>query len=437
MKSTLKASDHARALAYGVAIFAAAPACAQSTNTTLIDVTIPDNFDRGRNQSVLERPRPDYDAQPVRVGSFNVLPSVELGVGASDNVYQTNNNKQGDGYGFVKPALVAASDWSLHSLEFAATGNLKRYIDETPRNLSLFAIRGGGRLDLPSGFTVFGEARYNREFESAQTGAVQVFTTGAFSTYDRLFLALRAERQVGQSRITLAFDHTGLDFRPIKTSGLTISQSTRDRVINRATARLEYAFTPSVAIYSQVSYENTDYSIPIAALKGNRDSDGARILVGASFDLAGFMRGKIGVGYGLRNYKLPIFDNVSGFSADVKLEYFPTELTTVTFAASRTIEDTAIGSTSSYNDTRASLRVDHELLRNLLLHGLAEVAWQDYFEAVLKARNYRLNIGAEYFSSRKVRLRFDLNGYHRKDNGTGASSNFYEKSAEFSVIYFF
>lgn len=428
-------------LGYGVVFCltaGAAPAFAQSVNSTLVEVTVPDNFDRGRNQSVLEHPRPDYDALPIPVGSFQVFPRIEVGAGASDNVYQTNDNKRADVFAYAKPAVVAQSNWSLHSVELSAGGNFKRYSDETPRNLSLFALRGAGRLDLADGFTVFGEARYNREFESAQTGAVQLPGTGAFSTYDRAYFSIRGERQIGLSRLTLALDHTDLDFRPIRSTELgTVEQSTRNRVIDRATGRIEYAFTPSVAIYGQASYDNTDYSVPIVALGGNRDSEGVRVLGGISFDLAGFLRGKVGVGYAYRNYALPIFDNVSGFSADVKLEYFPSELTTVTFVASRTIEDTAIGSNSSYYDTRTGLRVDHELLRNLLLHGLAEVAWQNYFEDTLKARNYRLNLGAEYLANRKIRLKFDLNGFHRNDTGTGVGSNFYEKSAEFGVAYFF
>lgn len=438
MIKTLKTSGLSSGIALGLMAGFSLPAHAQSANSTLIDVTVPDNFDRGRNESVLEHPRPDYTPLPIRVGSFNVSPSVEEGIGASDNVYQTNTAKQGDGYAFLKPSIAAASDWDVHALEFSAVGNFKRYFDETRRNLSLFGLKAAGRLNFADGITVFGEARFNREYESAQTGAIILPTTGAFSTYDRAYFSARAERQMGQSRLTVAYDHTSLDFKPLKSTAVgTIDQSTRNRVINRVTGRFEYAFTPSVALYGQASYENTDYSVPIVALGGNRDSEGARILGGVSFDLAGFLRGKIGVGYALRDYKLAIFDRVSGFSADAKLEYFPSALTTVTLSASRTIEDTAIGSTSSYYDTRTGVKVDHELLRNLLLHGQFEIGWQDYFEDVLKARNYRANAGAEYFSNRNMRFKFDLYWYHRKDNGTGAGSNFYEKSAEASVLYAF
>lgn len=424
-------------LAFGLAAVASS-ASAQTAGNTLVETTVPDNFDRGRNQSVLEHPRPDYDPLPIYVGSFQVFPRVEAGLGASDNVYQTNDNKQADGYGFVRPSLVAQSNWSLHYFELGATANLKRYFDETERNLSLYNVRAAGRADMAEGFAVFAEGRYNREFESAQTGAVQLQPTGAFSTYDQFFGSLRVERQVGQSRITLAYDHTDLSFNPIRSTAFgTIDQGIRDRDIDRGTVRLEYAFTPSMAIYGQAAYDDTTYHETIPAFGGNRDSKGVRILGGLSFDLAGFMRGKVGLGYVHRDYQLPMFSNVSGFAADVKLEYFPSELTTVTFVASRTVEDTAIGTTSSFYDTRTSLRVDHELLRNVLLHGMAEVIWQDFFEDTLKARNYRLNLGAEYMANRKLRARLDFNGYHRNDNGTGAGSDFYEKSAELSVVYFF
>lgn len=437
MIKKLKAPSLRCGIVLGLAAGFPMQAMAQS-ETTLVDVAVPDNFDRGRNQSVLEHPRPDYTALPILVGSFQVYPKVEAGVSATDNVYQTNTGERGDAFFSLRPSLVAQSDWALHGLELSAGANLRRFTDETPRNLSLFALRASGRLNFSDGITLFGDARFNRENESAQTGAIQLPGTGAFSTYDRSYFAIRGERQQGQSRITLGYDHTGLDFSPIKSTALgTINQATRNRVIDRVTARIEYAFTPSMALYGQGSFEKTDYSIALPGLAGNRDSQGGRILGGLSFDLAGLMRGKVGLGYAIRDYKLPIFGRVSGLSADAKIEYFPSELTTVTFAANRTIEDTAIGSTSSFYDTRTSVKVDHELLRNLLLHGLVEVMWQNYLDDPLEATNYRINGGAEYLSNRRLRFKFDLNWYHRKDNGVGLSNNFYEKNAEFSVAYYF
>jgi hypothetical protein len=90
---------------------------------------------------------------------------------------------------------------------------------------------------------------------------------------------------------------------------------------------------------------------------------------------------------------------------------------------------------SAYYDTRVSLRVDHELLRNLLLNARGEYIWQDYMGTTLRARNYRAVVGAEYYSS--PWLRVYLNGFinHRHDNGTGIASNYYEHGAELGLIW--
>jgi len=49
------------------------------------------------------------------------------------------------------------------------------------------------------------------------------------------------------------------------------------------------------------------------------------------------------------------------------MEFFPSPLTTVTISAQRLVQDAALGNVSAYRDTRGGLRVDHALLRNLLL----------------------------------------------------------------------
>src|SRR5947207_5799867 len=73
-------------------------AAAQSDGSVLVDTAIPDNFDRDRNVSVLERPHPDYDPLDIRLGGFIFAPHVEMGAGATNNVYLRGVNRVGDGY---------------------------------------------------------------------------------------------------------------------------------------------------------------------------------------------------------------------------------------------------------------------------------------------------------------------------------------------------
>jgi hypothetical protein len=147
--------------------------------------------DRGRNQSVLEHYRPDYQPQGLNVSSFKVFPSLETGGGVSDNVYQTNDARKTDVFGAVKPQLDVRSDWNMHELTFLANTYLRRYVGQTTRDLTLFNVGGQGRFDIGDAGAIYAEARYDRSYETAQTGAVQA-VQGAFSTYNRAYFRCAA-----------------------------------------------------------------------------------------------------------------------------------------------------------------------------------------------------------------------------------------------------
>lgn len=389
----------------GVLLAAAAMALpaavrAQASETTLVPPTIPEGFDRGRNVSVLERPRPDYDPLGIRAGGFLVFPRVDLGLGATNNTYLTNDDKQGSVIAYVAPAVIARSDWSRHQVQLNASGQLRRFLGESRRNEDVLNLGALGRLDAGSFFSLTGEAQFSSQFETPFSGeTVSEFV--ALSRYTRGFLSLRGQYQAGQARVVLAVDHTGFDFDDIELSdNQKRSQKDRDRDIERVTGQVEYAFTPSVAIYGQAAVSFTDYDRPLLNGLANRDSTGFRLIGGFTFDLAGLMRGTVGAGYVQRRYDSPIYDDVSGFSVEARLEYFPTELTTFSLGLRRVIEDSSLGATNAYFDNRLSLRVDHELLQNLLLNATAEFSRQDYIGVDLKTDVYRFGGGARYLVSR-------------------------------------
>lgn len=404
------------AFAFGLS----AQAHAQS-NSVLIEPSIPIGFDTGRNVSVTERPRPDYDAQGIPVGGFNVYPSIEMGGGFSDNVYLTENDKKADGYAFANPALRASSDWSRHALQVRAQGRFVRYFDETPRNENTFFLGGLGRADLSNDYMLTGEAQFTQQYESPINGEV-TGEEAVLSKYQRGFLSMRGEYRSGRFRGVLAGDQTTLDFKEIRfLDGTFDPQRDRDRTINRVTGQLQYAFTPSTGVYGQISYADTNYRSPLSATLVNRDSEGVRILGGLNMDLAGFLRGTVGIGYVWRDYKAPIFKDVKGFSAEAKVEYFFSPLTTFTLAARRVVEDSSIGDSNAFFDNRVALRVDHELLRNLILNAQVDVAHQTYVDSPQKSDIYRISAGARYLSSDTLNLNFQIfyNGRDSSIAGTG------------------
>lgn len=120
--------------------------------------------------------------------------------------------------------------------------------------------------------------------------------------------------------------------------------------------------------------------------------------------MTALVRGEIAVGYIHQDFDNPAFPDISGLGARGQLEWFPSQLTTVTLAAGRSVEDTPLTGAGAYVAGSVGLSVDHELLRNVILTG--RLTWsQDVYEGVDREdRRVSASLGATYLISRNLGL---------------------------------
>ncbi|WP_375285493.1 outer membrane beta-barrel protein [Sphingomonas sp.] len=385
----------------GAALATTAPAvCAAQDSDILIQPTTPPEFSRDRNVSVRERARPDYDALGIRAGGFLVFPRLDIGLGADDNIFLSEENPTSAGYAVVEPGVRVQSDWVRHSLTATANGRFRRFFDYSVRNEDNWSTGLLGRLDATGDLSITGEAQAGRVFESPFSGNVDA-SVSALSSYDYSLLSARAEFRRARNRFALAYNRNRFDFNDVDFGeGTVIDQSNRNRTINGVVAQAERALTPVTSVYVQASYADTAYDTLLAPGIANRDSDGYRVVGGVSMDLPAFLRGTVALGYSWRKFNSPQFRDVSGFSADARVDYFYSELTTFNIRVRRIIQDSQIGVTAAYFDNRLSMGVDHELLRNLILSAAGDVAYQDYIDSKEGFYIYRVSGQARYLISR-------------------------------------
>ncbi|CAN5197951.1 outer membrane beta-barrel protein [soil metagenome] len=387
-------------------------------DSLIVQPAIPACFDRGRNVSVMDRGRPDYQPLGIDISSFKLFPRLGISGGTTDNVF-LNATPVSDGFVNVTPEVDLNSDWSRHELRLTGSAALRRFFNNPIRNQNPFNLAGLGRLDVSSKLFVTAEAQYAEQYETPDTGAISA-NLAVLSTFKRSFLSLRGEYRSGQGRFIMAVDRSHLKFADIPlVNGGSVFQGDRDRTLVRVTPLAEYAFTPSISVFGQLGYTDTSYDQPLATGTPNRDSKMYRGIGGLSFDLAGLMRGRIGVGYSQRNYRSAVYRDIGAFSAEGQLEYFPSELTTIALTASRTVEDSSIRSTGAYFDSRVGLRVDHELLRNLLIDVYGNLAWQDYIDTNSDATNYAVGGIVQYLSNRFLTVEGQVAYSHRSSSALG------------------
>ncbi|SDA36727.1 outer membrane beta-barrel protein [Sphingomonas sp. NFR15] len=404
---------------------AIAPARAQVGESLLLPPVIPPGFNRGRNQSVTELPRRAFDPVGIRVGSFNLLPSIQSGGGATSNTYYT---AQPTASAFITtvPSATLISRWSRHELMVSGTGTFREYLGESRRNEATWQSDVRGRVDLGRFSSVTIEEISSQVNESQFSGEVTP-TVAAISRYRRDFVSVRGVNQVGRTRTTLAADYASFRFRPLPLfDGETRDQSNRDRNVARVTGQFEYAQSPSLAFFVQGSFANQAFRTELSPGVPNLDSNGLRALGGINFDLPGKVRGSLGVGYTRQVFDAGFYKPVGGVSVEGRLEVFPSRLTTVTLGARRSIEITSLGTSGAFWDNRVNARVDREIWRGILVNATGEYTRQSYARTGQTANGYRFGTGARYLSSRKVVLDGSLNYSHRSPT-SGTLGNAYDE----------
>lgn len=341
-------------------------AAAGSAKTAGANATAQNNFTRDRNVSVSQRPHPDYQAQGAHVGSFTLYPKLTTSVESNDNIYAQNTNTTNDTVWHVQPELDLVSNWNRHSLTLYARGSLNRYSSNDSENTDDYAAGAIGRLDITRDAHIDAGASYSYNTEprtspDSPTGALEPTRYGLTSAN------IGATKDLNRLRLSTRLDYAKFNYEDTRSLVSTIDQDYRDRTETKLMGRADYAVSPDTALFLEVIGNKRDYrqDKPVVAL--TRDSSGVQVLAGANFELGSVTRGEIGLGYLKQDYDDPSLKDPSGFGARAQVEWFPTQLTTVTLTGSRSVEESANPTSAAYLSNNIGVKVDHELLRNVLL----------------------------------------------------------------------
>jgi hypothetical protein len=360
----MRARAMAAVMASACALLASSYAAAQDDVALLRDGL----FDRDRNISVAERPKPEYEPLPVRFGAFVISPAITGGLTYDDNIFAADTKGASDGIIDITPSVSLASDWTRNQISGFVRLDQSLYLDHTGEDTTDYATGLSGRLDvrrdlgLASGFDYERDTE-PRTSEASPTGAVHPVQYDLASgwiesskTFDRLRLTARGSIQ------DYAYDNAEA------LGGGEIYQHDQDRTESVAAGSAEYVYSPELSLVTSLTANRRQYR-DAALGEASRTSSGYEATIGVGFDIARLARGDIRIGYLDQTYESRAFKGAGGLALRGKVEYFPTALTTITATANRSVQDSGIPGVAGYVAEAAALQIDHELLRNLVLSG--------------------------------------------------------------------
>jgi hypothetical protein len=410
-------------------------ACAQVEEGLLVQPAIPQDFGGDRNVSVQQQSRADYAQLGVPLGGITLFPSVDIGTGATSNTYNTSNNHIAAPFLYQQGSANLVSGWSRHLLQVSGSTTHREYVGEPQRNEHLWNVGATGRVDVYHSFKIDLNVSMARKAENSFSGEVSP-VVAALSRYRREAGSLKATYTQGRVRAFALIDHADFTFAPIPLrAGGERDQSQRDREVTRVTTQLEYARTPSVSLFAQLGGSRTHYDHLLQSGLPNVDSSAVRFLSGVNVDIAGRVRGTIGVGYSIRDFDAGIYRTVRGFSFETQLEAFPTRRLTLGLTGRRSIEDATVGSFNPYLNTSVTLRSDYELLRNLVLSATGDISHLAFQISRSTTNFYSASGSARFLVSRRLNLRGGLTYRQRppSDNSSSLSEARIETAVTFQL----
>lgn len=350
---------------------------------------------RQSSVSVADRDRPEYDAPGRRLGTFNLNASLDLAVTSTDNLFAAPDGSPSDVDDVIyvaAPMAVLSSNWSRHALTIEGGATFRSHEDFSNEDADENYVRTTGRIDIGENTELRGSARAAHQVTPRTDPDSPII--GDPVEYDRVDSNFGISHRFARFRVSADAARSRYDYDG--------QQGFRDNEETSLRGRLDAELSPRLGLMVQATVDERDYD---ASLPVNYDSEGQAYLVGVTLN-SDLMRGEFAVGQFTREYA-GLTNSFDGVAVSGRVEWYVTQLTTVTVDARRDADD-QIGATSGepYITEEYGLRVDHELLRNVILTGSARFGNRDY-ETIARTDDYlEWQVGADYLLNRNAAVRF-------------------------------
>jgi hypothetical protein len=373
-------------------------------------------------------------------GSFLTKAAVEVWGGYNTNPGRINQPK-GSGFYTVAPELLIASDWTRHSLIADLRGSFTGYgttfpptldcncnppvpvASPVPTSIDTPAFNGkiNGRIDASR------DTRINTELR------MRVFTDNPGSPNIQAGLSkyplattvggtAGVEHDFNRLQVSVAglADHTTYQQSKL-TDGSTSTNDDRNFNQFGGLTRVSYDLMPGIKPFGELTADTRIHDLKFDRAGYQRDSSGGTVRAGTTFEFSRLLTGEAAFGYSLRTYQDPRLTDMKGLLTSASLIWTASGLTTVTLAATSSIDETTLPGVSGVISRDYSLQVDHAFRRWLIGTAKVGTGTSDY-DGTRFDRRYFVEGDLVYKLSRTFQLKAQVRHDWLDSSISGANS---------------
>lgn len=310
-----------------------------------------------------QRPEDDpYAPLGIRAGSMILRPAIEIDSGYDTNANRTANG-QGSAFWRTEGELAATSDWSRHQLDVGLRGSYTGFTSLSAANRPEGDARIALRLDATRDLAI--DSTLTARVDTERPGSVNL----PGGTADRVpFYTLGANlggtQRFGRLSVGLRATLDRSIYEDVTTGGVRVSQEDRNLSTLGIRTRLGYEITPGLTPFAEAGIDRRTYDLRLDSGGFARDSQGANIRAGTTFELARTLTGEASLGYTFRAYEDARLQALRAPLVDAALTWSISPLTTLNVRAQSEIAETTLASSSGALVYRGTAALTHAFLRN-------------------------------------------------------------------------
>jgi hypothetical protein len=286
-------------------------------------------------ETVIGRPRPEFDPIGFRFGGFFWFPRTEVNESYNSNIFAISSPIANDFITGLQPTFDLLSNFSRNALNLHAGAQAQFYAEHPAQNTQTGFVTVDGRLDVAKGSAFYSSAEaahlaVPRTSPTSPGNAAEPVTYNYYVAnvgYQQTGLRFGYNAEIGISA-------TQYNAVPLIGGGI-LPQSSQNTTITEAVLQPEYEIIPDYIGYIRLEGDLTDYENVIPG--GVRfNSTGYRTDVGLQILPRHIMYGEAYIGYLAQIYAASSLPSISAADAGGRLTWNITRLTTLTFYGLRT-----------------------------------------------------------------------------------------------------
>lgn len=323
--------------------------------------------------AVLGQASPASAQGNIQVGSFRILPSLDVSGEYNDNILLAPRDEIDDFIWTISPGITVELPGRRSSLRLGYRADIKEYVENSELSTVDHTGQLEGRLSLGIGLDLRLSDEYRRvqDFPGNPIPEISQLTEQNQNT-----LTVGADYRLGE-RLSLGGEYRWflLDYD----AGPEFDQF--DHQEHRFAGTLYYRVAPKTSVLGEYRFEMIRYDDN--AVARDRDSDGHSILVGLKGDLTAKTSLQLKGGYQWRDYDNQAREDFEGFILDGEAIWKYAEPSQLRLFVGRAAIESLFVGTNYYTSTYGGAELRHYLTPTVILKAQGLYGVNAYPEAVL------------------------------------------------------